>query len=62
MYINKVSEIKHNLSTNSHMNPKVLRLFKKLFKKTFMNYNAVESITPEYRPLRKLKGFKGRVL
>lgn len=44
------------------MNPKVLRLFKKLFKKTFMNYNAVESITPEYRPLRKLKGFKGRVL
>lgn len=62
MYFKKVREIKHNLKTNPHMNPKVLKLFKKIFKETFLNYDAVEHITPEYRPFRKLKKFKGRVL
>ena len=57
MYEKKVLEIKETMRKNPEMNSNALRLFKKIFKNTFMNYDAIEYITPEVRPLRKLKGF-----
>ena len=57
MYYKKVKQIKYDLIKNPDMDPKVLKQFKKIFKKTFLNYDQLENITPEVRPLRKLNGF-----
>ena len=56
MYYKKVKQIKEDLVKYPHMDPKVLKEFKKIFKKTFLNYDQLENITPEVRPLRKLNG------
>ena len=54
----KLKKIKEDIIKHPHMNKKVLILFKKIFEEQYLNRNKGEKVTPEYRPLRKLKAHK----
>lgn len=44
------------------MDPKVLLLFKRIFKNNYMMGDSIDKVTPEHKPLRNLNIKQQRIL